>query len=170
MTFSDEFPVGTMLTYKCLNPLARPAGDPTITCDENGIWSEISFTCDSVCKAPMSISNSEQLVKTESGDLEPLSGKLFGVGVKVIYRCRAGYYTRRNKQTQGWSKTRIVWSYSSLSAICTQSGKWDFVNPARCKPGCLLANSPEVPNSRLIGPGNRFRSSSYKIGGLLLSF
>ena len=103
--FSDEFPVGTMLTYKCLNPLARPAGDPTITCDEDGNWSEISFTCDSVCKAPMSISNSQQLVKNESGDLEPLSGKLFGVGVTVVYRCKAGYYTRRNKQTQGQSKS-----------------------------------------------------------------
>ena len=97
----NEFPTGTMLTYKCWNPLARPAGDPTITCDENGKWSEISFTCDSVCKPPMSISNSEQLIRNDNDDLVPISGKLFGVGVTVHYKCKPGYYTRRNKQTQG---------------------------------------------------------------------
>ena len=104
----NEFPTGTMITYKCWNPLARPAGDPTITCDENGNWSEISFTCDSVCKPPMSISNSEQLIRNESDDFVPISGKLFGVGVTVHYKCKPGYYTRRNKKTQGKVKFQLL--------------------------------------------------------------
>jgi len=149
IAIENEFPTGTMITYKCWNPLARPAGDPTITCDENGNWSEISFTCDSVCKPPMSISNSEQLIRNESDDFVPISGKLFGVGVTVHYKCKPGYYTRRNKKTQ---------------AVCTQSGKWDFINPARCKQGCLLSQSPKVQNAKLIGPGNRYRTFGYKLG------
>ena len=43
---NDEFPIGSVVSYKCLNQMSRPIGDPTIVCDEYGKWSDIQFTCD----------------------------------------------------------------------------------------------------------------------------
>ena len=142
-----------MLTYKCLNPSARPSGDPTITCGEDGSWSDISFTCDSVCKSPMTISNSVQLVESDEGELVPIEGEVFGVGVVVTYKCKSGHYQRRRR------KGKVT------RATCTQSGKWEFVNPAKCRPGCILSESPAVPNAKLIGSGNRYREKFFNVDG-----
>ena len=43
---NEEFSSGSVVSYKCVNQMSRPTGDPTIVCDENGKWSDIQFTCD----------------------------------------------------------------------------------------------------------------------------
>ena len=43
---NEEFPIGSVVSYKCVNQTSQLTGDPTIVCDENGKWSDIQFTCD----------------------------------------------------------------------------------------------------------------------------
>ena len=45
---NEEFPIGSVVSYKCVNQTSQLTGDPTIVCDENGKWSDIQFTCDRI--------------------------------------------------------------------------------------------------------------------------
>jgi len=60
LSLSDDFGVGSKVTYSCLNFNIKPVGSPTITCLEDGTWTKADFSCSSVCHRHNDVQNAHQ--------------------------------------------------------------------------------------------------------------
>merc|ERR1712062_589054 len=137
-----------MVTFKCTNRYQSPLGNPTIKCGQDGKWSQVQFTCQSVCKAPPAFSGANMFIGEDK--LESADSDFYGVGNIVTYQCKPGHYTRNNKV---------------LKAECKSDGTWKHSNFGKCKPGCGLtdADISKIENSRLVGSGKHFRKPGRNI-------
>jgi hypothetical protein len=60
LSLSDDFGVGSKVTYSCVNFNIKPVGIPAITCQEDGTWTKADFSCSSVCHRHNDVQNAHQ--------------------------------------------------------------------------------------------------------------
>ena len=129
-----------------------PGADPTITCEEDGLWSASNIFCQNRCLTP------QIPLHASAPNKMCMKSKVFDVGFRCKYRCDPGYIVAGFRQDSLLQKTGM------------KDGKW--IGP-RCAPiRCPISEQEQdsfkwynCTSENLYGSACTLKCPDQKVGG-----
>ncbi|XP_042689743.1 complement decay-accelerating factor-like isoform X2 [Centrocercus urophasianus] len=100
----DSFPVGSQVTYRCLQNLSKiPSRLDTIKCLNNSLWSNLQEFCDRSCQSPPQVAFAKLSEEDEMKNF-------YAVGITVSYDCSPGYENSTAELPSSTCRENSTWS------------------------------------------------------------